>query len=49
VVKRDFGKLLLKLEELHEQIRKTLEPKEQTVTLTDEERNARPQATTRCK
>jgi DNA primase len=41
VVKRDFGKLLLKLEELQdEQIRKTLEPKEQTVTLTDEERNA---------
>jgi DNA primase len=41
VVKRDFGKLLLKLEELQdEQIRKTLEPKEQTVTLTDEERDA---------
>jgi DNA primase len=41
VVKRDFGKLLLRLEELQdEQIRKTLEPKEQTVTLTDEERNA---------
>jgi DNA primase len=40
VVKRDFGKLLLKLEELQdEQIRKTLEPKEQTVTLTDEERD----------
>lgn len=41
VVKRDFGKLLLKLEELQdEQIRKTLEPKEQTVTLTDQERDA---------
>jgi len=41
VVKRDFGKLLLKLEELQdEQIRKTLEPKEQTVTLTDAERDA---------
>lgn len=41
VVKRDVGKLLLKLEELQdEQIRKTLEPKEQTVTLTDEERDA---------
>lgn len=40
VVKRDFGKLLLKLEELQdEQIRKTLEPKEQTVTLSDEERD----------
>ena len=41
VVKRDFGKLLLKLEELQDEaVRKTLEPKEQTVTLTDEERNA---------
>lgn len=41
VVKRDTGRLLLKLEELQdEQIRKILEPKEQTVTLTDEERNA---------
>jgi hypothetical protein len=40
VIKRDFGKLLLKLEELQdEQIRKTLEPKE-PVTLTDEERIA---------
>ncbi len=41
VVKRDFGKLLLKLEELQDEaVRKTLEPKETTVTLTDEERNA---------
>ncbi len=41
VVKRDFGKLLLKLEELQDEaVRKTLEPKEQTITLTDEERNA---------
>jgi hypothetical protein len=41
VVKRDFGKLLLKLEELQDEaVRKTLEPKEQSVTLTDAERNA---------
>jgi DNA primase catalytic core len=41
VVKRDLGRLLLKLEELQdEQIKRTLEPKEQTVTLTDEERSA---------
>jgi hypothetical protein len=41
VVKRDFGKLLLKLEELQDEaVRKTLEPKEQTVTLTDAERDA---------
>jgi len=38
VVKRDFGRLLLKLEELQDEaVRKTLEPKEQTVTLSDEE------------
>jgi len=41
VVKRDLGRLLLKLEELQdEQIKRTLEPKEQAVTLTDEERQA---------
>ncbi|MCA1601988.1 MAG: toprim domain-containing protein [Acidobacteria bacterium] len=41
VVKRDFGRLLLKLEELQDEaVRKTLEPKEQTVTLTDEEQQA---------
>ncbi len=41
VVKRDLGRLLLKLEELQdEQIRKTLEPKEKAITLTDEERQA---------
>ncbi len=41
VVKRDFGKLLLKLEELQDEaVRKTLEPKEQAVALTEEERNA---------
>jgi len=38
VVKRDFGKLLLKLEELQDEaVRKSLEPKEQMVTLSDEE------------
>jgi hypothetical protein len=41
VVKRDFGKLLLKLEELQDEaVRKTLAPKEQTVTLSDEEQKA---------
>lgn len=41
VVKRDLGRLLLKLEELQdEQIKRTLEPKEKAVTLTDEERQA---------
>ncbi|MGH9967427.1 MAG: CHC2 zinc finger domain-containing protein, partial [Pyrinomonadaceae bacterium] len=41
VVKRDFGRLLLKLEELQDEaVRKTLEPKEQTVTLSDEEQKA---------
>ena len=38
VVKRDLGRLLLKLEELQdEQIKRVLEPKEKAVTLTDEE------------
>ena len=41
VVKRDFGKLLLKLEELQDEaVRKSLEPKEQAVTLSDEEQKA---------
>jgi hypothetical protein len=39
VLKRDLGKVLLKLEELQDaQIKKTLEPKEQTVTLSESER-----------
>jgi DNA primase len=38
VIKKDLGKVLLKLEELQdEMIRKTLEPKEKTVHLTDED------------
>ncbi|MGH9899470.1 MAG: DNA primase, partial [Pyrinomonadaceae bacterium] len=38
VVKRDMGKLLMKLEEIQdEQIKRTLEPKEKVVMLTDEE------------
>jgi DNA primase len=38
VVKRDFGRLLLKLEELQDEaVRKSLEPKDETVTLSDEE------------
>lgn len=38
VIKRDFGRLLLKLEELQDEaVRKSLEPKDETVTLTDEE------------
>ena len=38
VVKRDFGRLLLKLEELQDvAVRKSLEPKDETVTLSDEE------------
>jgi len=41
VVKRDFGRLLLKLEELQDEaVRKTLEPKDETVTLSDEEQQA---------
>jgi DNA primase len=41
VVKRDFGRLLLKLEELQDEaVRKSLEPKDETVTLTDEEQQA---------
>lgn len=41
VVKRDFGRLLLKLEELQDEaVRKSLEPKEKTVTLSDEEQQA---------
>ncbi len=41
VVKRDFGKLLLKLEELQDEaVRKSLEPKDETVTLSDEEQQA---------
>jgi len=41
VVKRDFGRLLLKLEELQDEaVRKTLEPKDETVTLSDEEQKA---------
>jgi len=40
-VKRDLGKVLLKLEELQEaQIKKALEPKRKTVALTDADRNA---------
>lgn len=39
VIRKDLGKVLLKLEELQEeQIRKTLEPKEEAVSLTEEER-----------
>jgi DNA primase len=38
VIKKDLGKVLLKLEELQEaQIRKALEPPEQTITLSDDE------------
>lgn len=38
VIKRDLGKVLLRLEELQEeQIKKTLEPKEKVVTLTESE------------
>jgi hypothetical protein len=38
VVKRDFGRLLLKLEELQDEaVRKSLEPKDETVTLSGEE------------
>jgi DNA primase len=38
VIKKDLGKVLLKLEELQDElIRKTLEPKEKAVTLTEEE------------
>jgi DNA primase len=38
VIKKDLGKVLLKLEELQEaQIRKALEPQERTVTLSDDE------------
>ena len=41
VVKRDFGRLLLKLEELQDEaVRKSLEPKDETVTLSDEEQQA---------
>ncbi len=41
VVKRDLGQLLLRLEALQEeQIRKALEPKEKTVELDDQEREA---------
>lgn len=41
VVKRDFGRLLLKLEELQDEVvRKNLEPKDETVTLSDEEQQA---------
>jgi DNA primase catalytic core len=41
VIKTDVGKVLLKLEELQdEQIRQTLAPQEQTVTLSDDERAA---------
>jgi hypothetical protein len=39
IVRRDVGKVLFKLEELRdEQIKEALQPKEKTVTLTDEER-----------
>ncbi len=39
VIKKDLGKVLLKLQELQEeQIRKTLEPKEKAVVLSDEEK-----------
>jgi DNA primase len=41
VVKRDFGRLLLKLEELQDEaVRQSLEPKDETVTLSDEEQQA---------
>jgi DNA primase len=41
VVKRDLGRVLLKLEELQdEQIRKALEPKQEQVAITEEERAA---------
>jgi DNA primase catalytic core len=41
VIKRDFGRLLLKLEELQDEaVRKSLEPKDETVTLSDEEQQA---------
>ena len=41
VIKRDFGRLLLKLEELQDEaVRRNLEPKNETVTLTDEEQQA---------
>jgi DNA primase catalytic core len=41
VVKRDFGRLLLKLEELQDEaVRKSLEPQDETVTLSDEEQQA---------
>lgn len=41
VVKRNFGRLLLKLEELQDEaVRKSLEPKDETVTLSDEEQQA---------
>ncbi len=40
VIKNDLGKVLLKLEALQEEnIRKTLEPQTETVTLADDERN----------
>ena len=39
VIRRDLGRVLLKLEELQdEQIKKALAPKEEAVTMTDEER-----------
>jgi DNA primase catalytic core len=41
VIKKDLGKVLLKLEELQdEQIRNTLEPQQRSVNLSDEERTA---------
>jgi DNA primase catalytic core len=40
IVRRDVGKVLFKLEELRdEQIKEALQPKEKTVTLTDDERS----------